>query len=154
MITIRAARAGDVAAMSAVMTASVTQLCSADHHDDPDNIALWVGNRTPEGVAAMMARPGQQFFVAEYAGEIAAVGAVNAGALVLFNYVAPAHRFKGVSRALMAHLEQVMRAAGHAEARLTSTATARQFYLEGGWIEDGPPVVEGFSTSYPMRKRL
>lgn len=154
MISVRPAAPADAAAMSTVMTASVADLCSADHHDDPDNIALWVANRTPENVRRMMARPGQHFFVAERQGEIAAVGAINDAALVLFNYVAPAHRFAGVSRAMMAHLESVMRASGHAEARLVSTATARRFYLEGGWIEDGPPLVEGFSTSYPMRKRL
>lgn len=140
--------------MSEIMTASVTELCSADHHDQPDNIAQWVANRTPEGVARMMARPDQQFLVADRSGEIAAVGAFNAEALVLFNYVAPTHRFQGVSRALMAHIEQELRAAGHEEARLLSTATARRFYLEGGWMEDGLPLVEGFSTSYPMRRRL
>lgn len=140
--------------MSAVMTASVTELCAADHHGDPRNIAQWVSNRTPEGVATMLARPGQSFFVAEREGEIAAVGAVNREGLVIFNYVSPAHRFKGVSRALMAHLEEVLRGWGHAEARLVSTTTARRFYLAGGWVEDGAPKVEGFSTSYPMRKRL
>lgn len=154
MITIRPAAAADVPAMSAVMTASVAKLCSADHHDDPANIAQWVSNRTPDGVAAMMARPGQRFFVAERAGEIAAVGAVDATGLVLFNYVAPAHRFRGVSRALIAHLEAVLRAGGHAEARLVSTVTAQRFYLEGGWVAEGPPRVEGFSTSHPMKKCL
>lgn len=154
MITVRSARDADAAAMSAVMTASVTELCSADHHDDPANIALWVSNRTPDGVARMLARPGQHFFVAERNGEIAAVGAANTDAMVLFNYVSPAHRFCGVSRALMAHIEQKLRDAGHREARLVSTVTARRFYLEGGWVEDGPPQVEGFSTSYPMRKPL
>jgi GNAT superfamily N-acetyltransferase len=154
VIAVRPAAEADIPAMSVVMTASVTALCSADHHDDPANIAQWVSNRTPEGVAKMLARPGQQFFVAERGGEIAAVGAVNAEGLVLFNYVSPAHRFRGVGRALMAHIEQVLRDAGHREARLVSTATARRFYLEGGWLADGPPLVEGFSTSYPMRKGL
>ena len=85
--------------MSVVMTASVTELCSADHHDDPRNIAQWVSNRTREGVARMMANPAQHFAVAERNGELAAVGAVDDAGVVIFNYVAPAHRFCGVSSA-------------------------------------------------------
>lgn len=140
--------------MSVVMTASVTELCSADHHDDPGNIALWVSNRTPDGVARMMTNAALRFFVAERDGALAAVGAVNDAGLVMFNYVAPEHRFRGVSAALMAHLEAVLKADGHAEARLVSTTTAHRFYMDRGWRDDGPPEVEGFSTSYPMRKAL
>ena len=136
------------------MTASVTQLCSADHHDDIGNIAQWVSNRTPDGVARMLANPAQQFFVAERNGELAAVGAVNAEGVVIFNYVSPSHRFCGVSKALMSHLEQVLKADGHTEARLVSTTTAHPFYLVRGWLDDGPPEIDGFSTSYPMRKSL
>jgi GNAT superfamily N-acetyltransferase len=153
-ITIRRAVAADVPAMSEVMTASVRELCVADHHGDPDSIAAWVANRTPAGVTRMLANPDQSFFVAERAGALAAVGAVNRDGKVIFNYVSPAHRFAGVSSALMAHLEQVLREAGQAEATLVSTVTARRFYLERGWTPDGPPVVEGFSTSHPMRKSL
>jgi GNAT superfamily N-acetyltransferase len=154
VITIRPAAEADIAEMSAVMTASVTELCGADHHDVPANIAQWVSNRTSDGVARMLANPAQSFFVAERGGGIAAVGAVNREGVVIFNYVAPAHRFKGVSRALLAHLEQVLAGWGVAEARLVSTTTARRFYLGAGWVEAGPPEIDGFSTSYPMKKRL
>ena len=154
MIAVRPAVEADIPAMSAVMTASVAELCVADHRNDPGNIAKWVSNRTPEGVGKMLANPDQSFFVAERNGEIVAVGAVNRQGVVIFNYVAPTHRFQGVSRALLAHLEQVLREAGHREARLVSTITAHRFYLDRGWAEDGPPEVDGFSTSYPMRKVL
>jgi GNAT superfamily N-acetyltransferase len=154
VINVRPAVEADIPAMSAVMTASVTELCSADHHDDPDNIAKWVSNRTPDGVARMLANPMQSFLVAERDGELAAVGAVNRDGVVIFNYVSPDHRFAGVSRTLMAALEQKLRDWGFAEGRLTSTVTAHRFYLAGGWADDGPPEVDGFSTSYPMRKRL
>lgn len=153
-VLVRPAREADVPAMSAVMTASVTELCGADHHDDIDNIAQWVSNRTPDGVARMMATPAQKFFVAERNGDVAAVGAVNAEGVVIFNYVSPRHRFCGVSNAVMSHLEQVLRADGHVEGRLISTITAHPFYLDRGWTDDGPPRVDGFSTSYPMRKSL
>jgi GNAT superfamily N-acetyltransferase len=154
VIVIRRALDADATAMSVVMTASVAELCGADHHDDIDNITQWVSNRTPDGVARMMANPAHKFFVVERDGELAAVGAVNAVGVVMFNYVSPRHRFRGVSHALMSHLEQVLKADGHAEGRLISTTTAHAFYLARGWTDDGPPEVDGFSTSYPMRKPL
>ena len=154
MIAVRPAVEADIEAMSAVMTASVAELCGADHHDDPDNIAAWVSNRTPQGVAKMLANPRQSFFVAEREGEVAAVGAVNRDGVVIFNYVSPAHRFQGVSRALLKHLEEVLRDWGHAEGKLTSTITAHRFYLDAGWSDDGAPDTTGFAVSYPMRKRL
>ena len=151
---VRRAEATDIAAMSAVMTASVTELCGADHHHDAGNIAQWVSNRTPDGVARMMANQAQQFFVADDRGELAAVGAVNVQGVVIFNYVSPRHRFRGVSKAMMNHLEEVLRAEGHTEARLVSTTTAHAFYRGQGWTDAGPPEIDGFSTSYPMRKAL
>lgn len=39
-ITVRRATEADVAEMSAVMTESITELCIADHKDDPLIIAL------------------------------------------------------------------------------------------------------------------
>jgi GNAT superfamily N-acetyltransferase len=153
-ILVRPAREADVPDMSAVMTASVTELCGADHHDDTANIAQWVSNRTPDGVARMMADPAQKFFVAEREGELAAVGAINAKGVVIFNYVSPRHRFCGISHAMISHLEQVLRDRGHADGRLVSTTTAHRFYLDRGWTDDGQPKIDGFSTSYPMRKRL
>jgi GNAT superfamily N-acetyltransferase len=152
IIRLRPAVLADVRAMSMVMTASVAELCGADHHNEAANIAQWVSNRTPDGVASMMANPAQKFFVAERNDELAAVGAVNDEGVVIFNYVSPGHRFCGVSHALLLHLEQALRAAGHSEGRLVSTTTAHPFYLRRGWADDGPPQVDGFSISYPMRK--
>ena len=154
MIAVRPAVEADIPEMSAVMTASVTELCGADHHNDPQNIAQWVSNRTPAGVAKMLANPSQGFFVAERDREIAAVGAVNRDGVVISNYVSPAHRFSGVSRALLMHLEQVLRDWGHEEGKLVSTITAHRFYLDAGWSDDGAPDTTGFAISYPMRKRL
>jgi GNAT superfamily N-acetyltransferase len=154
VIAVRLAVEADIPAMSAVMTASVTELCAADHRNDPDNIARWNNNKTPEGVARMLANPEQCFFVAERDGEVAAVGAVSKAGMVTLNYVSPAHRFQGVSRALLAHMEQVLRDWGLVEAELVSTTTGRRFYLGAGWVEDGPPDTTGFATSYPMRKVL
>ena len=85
----------------------------------------------------MMNNPNQTVWVAEVSGEIAAVGAVVGDTIVL-NYVAPEHRFQGVSKALLAGMEDSFRNAGISVAELVSTRTALRFYLASGWSELGP----------------
>jgi hypothetical protein len=51
-------------------------------------------------------------------------------------------------------MEAFLQRGGAAEAVLESTATAHRFYLSRGWIDAGPPDLEGFAVSYPMRKAL
>ncbi len=88
-------------------------------------------------------------------GAILAVGSVTDTGEITLNYVAPAARFRGVSRALLGALEARAAARGNVRCTLTSTETAHRFYLEGGYIDNGPPVGNfGTSTGYPMFKRL
>ena len=151
-LTIRRADLGDIEAMSRVLSASITELCEADHGNDPDKLAAWTRNKTPEGVAAMLANPRGRLFVAELDGVIVAVGAVSSTGEITLNYVAPTARFKGVSKAMLAALEEELRALGFAEGRLEATATARQFYEATGWIADGPQAEGRMVNGYPMRK--
>jgi len=152
MITIRPAAPADAAAMSAVLTASIRDLCTADHRNDPEILAGWLRNKTPEMV--MLERPGAIFLVAEHDGQIAAVGCVNGADEIGLNYVAPAHRFHGVSKALLAALEDRIRQSGVNLAKLTSTGTAHRFYLANGWHDAGPAEADRGMLCYPMEKQL
>ena len=134
-ITVRPARAEDVPAMSRVLTASITELCFADHGGDPERIASWTANKTPEGVAEMLGQDGLAMFVAEWDGRVAAVGATTASGGIALNYVAPEGRFRGLSKALLAAMEADLAARGFSEGRLEATKTARDFYLSQGWVE-------------------
>ena len=154
MIAIRPARPADAAAMSAVLTASIRELCTADHRNDPEILAGWLRNKTPAMVLKMLDRPGALFLVAERDGEFAAVGCLNGADEIGLNYVAPAHRFHGVSRALLAALEDRIRAGGISLARLTSTGTAHRFYLANGWRDAGPAEADRGMLCHPMEKRL
>jgi GNAT superfamily N-acetyltransferase len=93
-------------------------------------------------------------FVAERDGMIAAVGAIIEPDTIGLNYVDPAHRFAGVSKALMAGMEDVLRRHGISEGKLHSTETAHRFYLATGWEDTGPPQEQFGMRDYPMRKRL
>jgi GNAT superfamily N-acetyltransferase len=154
MITIRPAVPADAAAMSAVLIASIRDLCIADHRNDPAILDGWLRNKTPEMVLKMLERPGAQFLVAERDGEIAAVGCLTGPEEVGLNYVAPAHRFHGVSKALLTALEERIRQSGAYLARLTSTGTAHRFYLANGWQDAGPAEADRGMLCHPMEKRL
>ena len=45
--SVRRAEPDDVLAMSRVLTASIIELCAADHGNDPAAIAAWTRNKTP-----------------------------------------------------------------------------------------------------------
>lgn len=154
MIVVRPAVIADVPAMSDVLIASITELCSADHHGDAAVIAAWTANKTPAGVGAMLAAGANRLFVAVRDGDVAAVGGVIGRDRIGLNYVHPVHRFRGASRALLVEMERFMRDSGAREGRLDSTATAHGFYLANGWRVDASPPGEHSGDARPMRKLL
>lgn len=141
--------------MSRVLIASITELCAADHGNRAERLASWTANKTPDGVKAMFAQPGLSLLVGELDGQLAAVGAIiPAKGEIALNYVDPAARFRGVSKALLSAMEAELLRQGVVEARLTSTITARAFYHAAGWIDDDARVACQGGEGYRMRKRL
>ncbi len=154
MITIVAAREKDADLLSEVVCGSIRELCAADHHDDPELIARWVANKTPGHFACRIADPRSTLLLARRSGEPAGVGCARDDGEVTLNYVAPAHRFRGVSRALLASLEANLVEKGIKSARLLTTKTAHRFYREAGWMEVGEPRGAFGIVGYPMEKNL
>ena len=152
---IRDATPGDAEAACEVLRQSISQLCVADHRNDPSILAAWLANKRPEIVAAWASQPGNSLMVAVEGDTILAVGSVTDGGEITLNYVAPAARFRGVSRAMLRALEQRAADRGNVSCRLTSTETAHRFYQSGGYCDDGAAAGKfGTNSSYPMSKRL
>ncbi|MDQ0324765.1 GNAT superfamily N-acetyltransferase [Rhodopseudomonas julia] len=151
---IRRAEPCDAEAVSDVLIASIIGLCGADHGGIPANIKRWTANKAPGTVEEWIKDPASTLLVAEEDGEIVCVGAFR-GAEILLNYVRPAARFSGASKAMLAHMEREMRKQGIVEARLTSTATAHRFYRSAGWTYEGEQAkaIDG-PQALPMSKRL
>ncbi len=134
---IRVARVEDGEEASRLLRRSITELCAADHRNDPDVIAGWTANKTPEDWAGWVRAGDAVLCVAEAGGRILGVGMMNAGGEILLNYVLPEARFRGVSRAVMDHLEAEAGRRGHATCRLESSVTARAFYEARGYRAAG-----------------
>ena len=152
---IRDAEPEDAAAACEVLRRSILELCAADHGDDPQILARWLRNKTPEDVRAWIDRPDATLLVAIETDAIVAVGMVTDTGELLLNFVSPDARFRGVSRTLLKALEARASARGAAVCRLESTETARRFYRSNGYVETGAATQKFEARSgYRMTKSL
>ena len=153
---IRAARIEDAPQACVVVRRSITELCLADHQDDPAILQKWLANKTPANLSSWIAKPDNHTFVATDGDAILGVACVTSCGEVTLNYVSPDVRFRGVSKALLQRLEAKAAALGNEQCVLTSTGTARLFYLSAGYQEQQGLPKGGFITnsSCRMAKRL
>jgi GNAT superfamily N-acetyltransferase len=154
-VAIRDAVPEDAAAACHVLRESISQLCIADHGNDPVILNAWLANKTPEIVAGWTRQEGNSLLVAVEGDAVLAVGAVTDAGEIRLNYVAPDARFRGVSRALLRALEARAAERGNRRCTLTSTETAHRFYQSAGYIDDGAPTRKfGTAGGYPMSKDI
>jgi GNAT superfamily N-acetyltransferase len=152
---IRDARLEDADRACDVLRRSISQLCVADHGNDPAILDAWLANKKPEIVAAWATQQGNSLLLAVEGDAILAVGSVTDAGEITLNYVAPEARFRGVSRALLGALEARALARGNTRCRLVSTETAHRFYQSAGYRDDGAPRGKfGTKSSYPMSKEI
>ncbi len=92
---IRDAVVGDAAEACAVLRRSITELCGADHGDDPAILARWLANKTPDSVSVWIERPDASMLMAVENGAIVAVGMVTDAGEILLNYVSAERAISG-----------------------------------------------------------
>ena len=154
-MNIRPATTADAETACRVLRASITELCLADHNNDPKILGRWLANKTPENLAAWSADPGASLLLAVEDEVVLAVGGVRDTGEITLNYVSPDARFRGVSSAMLQALEAQAAAHGVTTCTLLSTETAHRFYLARGYIDTGAPEHKfGTSASYPMAKDI
>jgi GNAT superfamily N-acetyltransferase len=153
---IRDARYSDAEAACDVLRRSIAELCLEDHGNDAGILRRWLSNKRPDIFRQWLVQSGNSVLIAtDGASAILAVGAVTDAGEVTLNYVSPDARFRGVSRTLLAALERRAKERGNVRCTLTSTATARRFYLANGYSETGPPRGNfGTQSGFPMQKAL
>ena len=152
---IRDATPADADTACDVLIRSISQLCAADHSNDPAILGRWLSNKTPEIVAGWAKQPGNSLLVAVEGDAVLGVASVTDAGEITLNYVAPDARFRGVSRALLGALEARAAERGNTSCTLTSTETAHRFYQSAGYSDDGKPDGRlGTISGYPMSKRL
>ena len=151
---IRPAHVLDAEAACALLRASITELCIADHRGEPARLGPWLANKTPAIVRTWIEAPDRTILVAEVDRRLLGVGGLCHRGEVTLNYVAPEARFSGVGTAMLVELEVRLIALGVAEIRLTSTATARHFYHGRGYRETSRSIAFAGMLDYHMTKQL
>jgi len=152
---IRRAVVADAFEACQIVRRSICELCRDDHEGDQATIDEWLANKTVPNFEAWIGSDSYRAVVAETAAGLVGFGLMNLDGLVALLYVAPPSRFQGVSKALLASLEEEARRAGIREIRLGSSATALRFYASCGFSSDGDPrPAFGITRSHPMSKRL
>jgi len=154
-VKIRDATPADATAACDVLRSSISELCVADHRNDPAILGRWLANKTPQVVAGWATEPDSSLLIALEGNAVLAVGGVKDSGEITLNYVAPAARFRGVSTTLLAALEARAVQRGNTRCMLISTETAHRFYLSRGYADDGAPQGKfGTNSSYPMIRQI
>jgi len=152
VMEIRNAVPEDAPAACEVMRRSIAELCVADHRNEPAILERWLSNKTPE-IFKSLIRPDNSLLVATANNRILAVGCITDAGEITLNYVSPDARFRGVSTALLSALETRAIERGNKRCTLTSTETARRFYLARGYCADGTATGNfGTTSGYPMSR--
>jgi len=152
---IREASVEDAVEACQVVRRAIAELCHADHQDDPVVLEKWLSNNTSNNMRSWIADPDSYVVVATEGAAIIGVGAITSSGEITLNYVSPDARFRGVSKAILNQLEARALELGNNTCALTSTETARRFYLSAGYVQFGPPEPGmGKGSSYRMVKQL
>jgi hypothetical protein len=153
-VIVRTAAMIDAPDIAALLRASIVQLCAADHgnHDAP--LRQWLANKTTPNVETWIGNPKNFMLVAGIGSAIAGVGCLRTDGHITLNYVSPDYRFLGVSKAMLAALEDQARGLALTMVKLESTKTATDFYRARGFEPAGMPVIKNDLPAYPMIKHL
>ena len=133
VITLRKAQAADAQPACALVRRSILELCKLDHGGDPLTLEGWLCNKTPQNMEVWITTPGTTCFLAEIDGALAGVGVVTDYGEVLMAYVTPECRFRRVTSNLLDEMERHARAQHADRMSLTTTDTARAFFLARGY---------------------
>jgi GNAT superfamily N-acetyltransferase len=155
MPTARIAEPRDADAAVLVLRRSITELCVADHRNDPTTLQKWLENKTVENFHAWLAAESNFCVVTESNSEVNGVGLVHREGEIRLCYVAPGNQGRGLGSAILTALEDKARTWGLHKLHLGSTLSARPFYERHGYTPGGQST-GGFGSSrcYPYEKTL
>lgn len=154
-LAVRLASSGDAEAVVALVRRSITELCTADHHNDAAILDRWLANKTPENFRAWISGPDNFCVVAEIDGRVSGVGLVHRSGEIWLVYLAPGSLRQGMGRAIHAALETQARAWGLRKLHLDSTLLAQVFYAALGYHPAGAVTSHYCAMQcYPYEKIL
>jgi GNAT superfamily N-acetyltransferase len=113
MVEVRAANSDDAEEAVETMRESITQLCVADHQNNPTTLQRWLADEANYIVVAIVEE------------RLCGVGLVRTTGTLNLCYIRPGFQGRGVGKAILGALEERARQWGLSELRLLSTTNAR-----------------------------
>jgi len=131
-----------------VITRSISELCRADHLNDPVILGRWLANKTPEIVASWIVQPRNSVLVAVESGTILAVGSVTGMEIRMLieqygDAIRKPHRFRLATCRIFASPATGCAARGsiHRSDRCKASVTEFEILCECR-IENATPVIQ------------
>jgi hypothetical protein len=113
---------------------AISESCSKDHHNDPDILQEWLGNKTPQTVKSWL-EVNRTYCAFSTSGKVVGVLQADSENRILLNYVDPNCENEGIGTKLLQKLESEN---GEGNTVLVeSTKSAKPFYLKKGFKELG-----------------
>lgn len=134
---VRPAISDDAVTAVAVLRQSITELCVADHQNDPETLRQWLQNKTIEAFLSWLESSETYVVVGETDGIVCGVGSVHTSGEINLCYVQPGRERIGVGGAILSALETRARNWGLSNLRLKSSINARPFYERHGYVSTG-----------------
>ena len=130
---IRPAVVSEAQAIIDLHSNTVRRVNSADY--SPEQIGRWIGRRRVE-IAESMIQQGQYWVCVDETGKLLGFGNLSENEIKGL-YIHADYLREGIGSALLARLEQELRARGMLESQVDSTVTAAGFYRKMGYVEIG-----------------
>lgn len=137
-----------------VIKQSVSELCIADHNNDPDILQLWLSNKTPENCRVWIENKNSKSFVAIKNNIPVGISQMGINGYIYLCYLHPDETGKGTGKKLLAACEKQALSWGLKNMIVDSSYTAKQFYVSQGFEFHKEPYIENNLRSYPMIKVL
>lgn len=154
-VVTRKATESDAAAACRLVRSSISTLCVDDHKNDSDTLDKWLANKTEANFLRWIKSNQHRAIVAQINGSVVGFGLLNIKGVVALLYVDPNDRFKGVSKTMLAAIENEADELGLDELVLDSSSTALRFYNVAGYVKAAEPYSGfGVTVCYPMSKKL
>jgi GNAT superfamily N-acetyltransferase len=155
MTAVRQAQQQDEAKALDVLRRSITELCTSDHGNDPEVLAAWLANKTPEHFMSWLTNLDFFCVVAESGDRLCGVGLLHRSGRISLCYLLPGTQRRGIGTAIYRALEEQAWAWGLRTLNLESSVEARAFYERCGFRRVGVAGAEtGTSTPCYYEKQL
>jgi GNAT superfamily N-acetyltransferase len=134
---IRPANHSDAAAVCDLLRDSILESCIQDHKNDSAILGAWLGNKNADIVGAWLVSPSNYALVAEASGKIVGIGLLTSKGKIALLYVSPGMQQAGIGKRLLSALEEQACAWRLPVVQIASTITARSFFLQLHYSEQG-----------------